>query len=1122
MDGTQKNVSKEDVSTAIFDITHTCLQSFDQIVANYDDSMLTKPMVSSDDTTVGRSQKQSTYDFLGLRNSFLFWIDYTGALSLMSSSLDARLQGLEDISAMVVELLEMILRNLQRVDHTPDNLSVIPASPTRLHLSSRTWEDALHAIQTALDRLHFIAVAIRKASAKQLGHSVTTFVTDEDIFFRRDITTWVRYRFPAARKALCQQLGDSIAIRREILLQAERRAKRLAVRREPSKAPSATQHSAKHPHPQMRTEQQLESRAAPQPSILVSRATKASRPDPHSPALQILHRPKQPALTTVISTISTSHDDEFNYPPVPKATGYETWVQCPFCFRPLERKAQGARDDHWRHHIDEHIEPYGCLFPQCAKSQLFFLHRNQWKAHMESAHSGDWLRKVHTIVWYCDIDHDAPETFETELQWREHMQNLDSHPKRKLKTPTQAQLDALSPRKQQMALRDKFVCPLCEQIPEKIQPLVEKGQNTSEMHAFVVDHVANHLKSLSLMAVPSFDTAIPETPGAFEKSLSLSSDSFKRPMRENSIPQPPSGREYLDEISLHSETWANLDQDAMALVSSTRQNAVWDKEYSDYMRPEDLAEPSEQEWLEVWKSWRNENDPFSSNDSRADPILLHFIEAKNTGPLHLTAEDSKLKPFDIDKKDETGRTALSIAAGNGDTEALQRLLSKGAGLEVADEDGRTPLSWAASSGHEQAVQLLLDMGARVDAADQRHGQTPLSWAASNGHEAVVGLLIGAGAEVDAADIFCGTPLSWAVEGGHGATVKLLLECGADVGTRYGEYNHTPLSRAAERGDLATVKLLLECGADVKTRYGKYARTPLSRAAENGHETIVKLLLECGADVQTRYGKYARTPLSWAAENGHETIVKLLLECGADVKTRDREHGRTPLSWAAENGHETIVKLLLECGADAETRDGEHGRTPLSRAAENGHETIVKLLLECGADVETRYGEYDYTPLSRAAERGDLATVKLLLECGADVQTRYGKYARTPLSWAAENGHETIVKLLLECGADVETLDGKHARTPLSRAAENGHEAVVWTLLKYKGDVEARDQKSLQTPLMLAAENGHVRTVSLLLQNGALLDAKDREGRTALDWATEKGQDDVVKHLLRSLGGTSTT
>jgi len=112
MDGTQ-----EEVSTAIFDVTHTCLQTFDQVVADSDESALTQPLDPSDGTinTIGsKNRKLSSYDFLGLRNSFLFWIDYTGALSLMSSSLDARLQGLDDISAMVIELLQMILRNLQR------------------------------------------------------------------------------------------------------------------------------------------------------------------------------------------------------------------------------------------------------------------------------------------------------------------------------------------------------------------------------------------------------------------------------------------------------------------------------------------------------------------------------------------------------------------------------------------------------------------------------------------------------------------------------------------------------------------------------------------------------------------------------------------------------------------------------------------------------------------------------------------------------------------------------------------------------------------------------------------------------------------------------------------------
>lgn len=110
MDGAQ-----DDISTTIFDITHACVESFDRVVAEYDESFLTQPFAPDDATATTSSRRRSTYGFLGLRDRFwLFWIDYNGALSLMSSSPDARSQGLTDMSDMVMELLEMILRNLHR------------------------------------------------------------------------------------------------------------------------------------------------------------------------------------------------------------------------------------------------------------------------------------------------------------------------------------------------------------------------------------------------------------------------------------------------------------------------------------------------------------------------------------------------------------------------------------------------------------------------------------------------------------------------------------------------------------------------------------------------------------------------------------------------------------------------------------------------------------------------------------------------------------------------------------------------------------------------------------------------------------------------------------------------
>lgn len=174
-------------------------------------------------------------------------------------------------------------------------------------------------------------------------------------------------------------------------------------------------------------------------------STKTSRLDTQAPALRVVQLPKPRALTIVTSTISTSQEESLEYPPAPTACKGETRVQCPFCFIPLElEELERERNRHWRRHIDEHLKPYGCLFPRCAEPLVFFACRHEWKAHMQSSHSKDWFRKVHNFIWYYDIDHDSPETFETELQWRRHMQDLGNHPKRKLTAPTEPQLDALS------------------------------------------------------------------------------------------------------------------------------------------------------------------------------------------------------------------------------------------------------------------------------------------------------------------------------------------------------------------------------------------------------------------------------------------------------------------------------------------------------------------------------------------------------------------------------------------------------------------------------------------------------------------------------------------------------
>jgi ankyrin repeat protein len=64
--------------------------------------------------------------------------------------------------------------------------------------------------------------------------------------------------------------------------------------------------------------------------------------------------------------------------------------------------------------------------------------------------------------------------------------------------------------------------------------------------------------------------------------------------------------------------------------------------------------------------------------------------------------------FNIDMKDSKGHTALHLACGYGEIEAIKTLLEHGASVTCCDKDKNTPLHYAAGYGVEEAVKLLLD------------------------------------------------------------------------------------------------------------------------------------------------------------------------------------------------------------------------------------------------------------------------------------------------------------------------------------------------------------------------------------------------------------------------------
>ncbi|KFY39666.1 hypothetical protein V495_05813 [Pseudogymnoascus sp. VKM F-4514 (FW-929)] len=331
---------------------------------------------------------------------------------------------------------------------------------------------------------------------------------------------------------------------------------------------------------------------------------------------------------------------------------------------------------------------------------------------------------------------------------------------------------------------------------------------------------------------------------------------------------------------------------------------------------------------------------------------------------------------------------------------------------------------------------------------------------------------------------------------------------------------TPLSWAAMKGHTATVEWLVEQDNVVADSKDNDNQTPLSHAADGGHEATVKLLVgrhDVAADSKDEIGE---TPLSHAARRGHEAIVKLLVQRDDVVADSKNIISQTPLSNAAEEGQEAIVRLLV--GRHDVTADSKDisSQTPLSHAAQRGHEAIVKLLVkrdDVVADLKDYFGQ---TPLSWAAKNGREAIVKLLVERDDVVADSKDNNGRTPLSWAAREGYDAIVKLLLERNDVDPNLEDNGGCNPLWAALsgdwidKSRPEAIVKLLLK-RGVIPDSKNKDGRTPLSIAAEKGLKEIVELLLETGDVdPNSKDNNGYTPLWVAVQNKHEEIVELFLK--------
>lgn len=286
-------------------------------------------------------------------------------------------------------------------------------------------------------------------------------------------------------------------------------------------------------------------------------------------------------------------------------------------------------------------------------------------------------------------------------------------------------------------------------------------------------------------------------------------------------------------------------------------------------------------------------------------LLAHGadLNARNINgnmPLHLAASWNRAevaelllsKGADANARGAHDTTPLHSAfwhVGGQRTSALklvETLLNHKGDANARDGGGNSPLFYAALNGDVEAVEILLARGADVHATNN-DGRSPLQ----------TGLVI---------------PQVSSIRDTHPEVVERLIRAGADV-NKLDRSGLAPLHVAAVEGGVNMARVLLANGARLELRTREDA-TALHLAARHGHSAVVELLLASGADVNVREGG-SRTPLHWAVSQGHPQVAQVLVRAGADVNAKDRA-GETPLrlTWGGSDSDKAIRRLLRDHGA----------------------------------------------------------------------------------------------------------------------------------------------------------------------------------------------------------------
>jgi ankyrin repeat protein len=274
---------------------------------------------------------------------------------------------------------------------------------------------------------------------------------------------------------------------------------------------------------------------------------------------------------------------------------------------------------------------------------------------------------------------------------------------------------------------------------------------------------------------------------------------------------------------------------------------------------------------------------------------------------------------------------------------------------------------------------------------------------------------------------------------------------------------------------------------------------LQDAVAKNNEAGVRILID-GVNLS----KTGNTALFTAANLGYARMVALLMDNGAWFNLAQVH----PFFAAARNGHTDVLQVLISKGIRP-LDVSWNGYTPLHTAAHFGHLEVVRFLLP-HIPVDTVHPNNFTTAFILAVKAGHLEIAEFLLQNGCDLE--FGVKGRSPLLKAVESNHLPMVQFLLAHKANPKKVCDI-GTTVIYHAASKQNAAMLEMLIPLVPEFMNLPTLSGFSPLHAAVLKNSVPVVKVLLKHGAHIDQQSTTGSTALHYAFDKKNEEMIVLLI---------